>query len=170
MEAIDAMFTMEPPPDLRIAGMQALVPRNTPSALTCHDPLPGLQVQVLHSVALVDSCVVHQDVEAPEATHDRVHDPLPVLSAGHVQLEEYRLAAGGDYLGGDPFAQVDQHVGQSNAGAPGGEEPGDRGAYSTGRTGHERCLALQPQLRLRPPEGRTSLRLPLRKPARSSVT
>ena len=34
MEAMEAMFTTEPPPALLIAGMQALVPRNTPSAFT----------------------------------------------------------------------------------------------------------------------------------------
>ena len=72
------------------------------------------------------------------------------LSAGHVQLEEHRLAAGVDYLGGDPFALINQHVGQSYTGTLGGEEPGDGGAYATGRAGHERCLTLQPQLRLRP--------------------
>jgi hypothetical protein len=34
MPATDEMFTIEPPPARRIAGMAYLVPRNTPLALT----------------------------------------------------------------------------------------------------------------------------------------
>ena len=167
---MEAMFTTEPPPALLIAGMQGLGAEEHALGVHFHDPLPGLQVQVLYGVALVNSGVVHEDVEAPEATHDRVHDPLPVLTAGHVQLEEHRRPTGVDNVGGGPLSQVDQHVGQSDTGALGGEEPGDRGADAPGRTGHERCLTLQSQLRLPRLEGSTSLRLPLRKPARSSVT
>ena len=32
--AVDEMFTIEPPPALRIAGMACFVPRNTPLAFT----------------------------------------------------------------------------------------------------------------------------------------
>ena len=34
MPATEEMFTMEPPPDRRMAGIACLVPRNTPLALT----------------------------------------------------------------------------------------------------------------------------------------
>jgi hypothetical protein len=34
MPATEEMFTMEPPPDWRIAGIAYLVPRNTPLAFT----------------------------------------------------------------------------------------------------------------------------------------
>src|SRR5215468_5802232 len=45
--AVDEIFTMEPPPARRIAGMACLVPRNTPFALTA--------MMCSHSASLVSS-------------------------------------------------------------------------------------------------------------------
>ena len=81
---MDEMLTMLPPPARRMAGITALVPRNTPLAFDCHDVVPVVGSGFLNVLAQHYGGVVHQHVHFAEPLLGGSHGVLPIIGVGDV--------------------------------------------------------------------------------------
>ena len=114
----EEMLMMEPPPAWRIAGIAALVPRNTPLALT--------SITRSHSSAVVSSsrpapptpALFTRMSEPAEAADGSNHNALPVELAGDVRQDEDSLAAFGLGLGANHGGLHDSNTSPMTTRAP----------------------------------------------------
>ena len=142
--AIDDMLTIEPPPARRIAGTTYLVPRNTPLALTSIIRSQSSEDTSRFTVPYCDARVVDQDVQAAVLAFGEVHGALPVVFAGHVQVDIFDLAAELRDFGLDLPALVIEHVAEDDRCPFVGEQLDLDSALAFGASGYDRNLAFQP--------------------------
>ena len=151
---MDEMFTMEPPPALRISGMAAFVPRNTPLAL--------MSITKSHSSEVVSSTLVTLAMPALLTRSDEVetldivgdvqfaepgdcggHGVLPGALVDHIQIDEDTISAGFIDLGFGAFAVFIQNVADDNLGPFLGEHPGLDCPHTPGPAADQGHLVLQ---------------------------
>ena len=82
---------MEPPPACRSAGIAALVPRNTPVALTSMTLVHSSTRSLLEPAGAADAGIVDEHVEPTEAARRGGDRACPVALAGDVEVDEERL-------------------------------------------------------------------------------
>ena len=143
MPEIDEMFTIEPPPARRMAGMAVFMPRKTPLAFTFMRASQPRRVHGIGGDAAADARVVDEDVELAEGARGLGHRRLPFPLAGDVEARELRLAARpGDLL--DDLAPVGlEHVGHDDGGALAREHHRLAPPHAAGPAGDDGYLACE---------------------------
>ena len=139
----EEMLMIDPPPAVRMAGIAALVPRNTPLALT--------SITRSHSSTVVSSsrpappmpALLTSTSSLPKRFVASRHGLLPGVLAGDVEVHEHALAALGFDRGFDRASLVVQDVTDDDAGALAREQVSLGRAHAPGAAADERDLAGQ---------------------------
>ena len=146
---MDDMLTMDPPPALRMAGIAAFVPRNTPLELTsmtrshCSSVVSSkgdVARAALHRNA--DAGVVDQRVQLTVAFLGQSDDGLPVGFAGNVQVGVGHFVTLGPLVGLHLPAQVIENVSEYDPRALAGEQADLLGAHAASAAANQNYLAI----------------------------
>ena len=138
------MFTIEPPPALRIAGIAARMPRKVPVWLTADDAVPELDRGVHDALEADDRRVVDEDVELAVGALGELHGARPVGLLADVELREDRRAARRRDLGDDLLAELAADVAEHDARALAREQPRLRLALAARGARDQGDLAVEP--------------------------
>ena len=143
---VDETLIIEPPPDLRIAWIAALVPRNTPLAFTA---ITSSQI-----LSVVSSTVSFRSIAAlfirmsslPKACNSGIHHPTPIGLFGYVDPHKNRLPTAIVHILLDATSLILQQVAHHHAGPLAGEKASRGRADPPRATAYQGYLAFQSQL------------------------